>query len=182
LKTWIPYWDAFLDALLWCEGQGDGLQVLGCPACNIPGESSVYCCNECFFDELICKGCCLHWHARLPFHHVKEWKGLHFKAVALANLGLCVQLNHASDEQDVCPSPKAGLSNFIVLHVNGLHSVNIIFCGCSKTCSVLNQLLQHGLFPTTVQQPQTCSTFQLLHYFHLQSIQLKVSTIHFYQA
>ncbi|KAF9505875.1 hypothetical protein BS47DRAFT_1306051, partial [Hydnum rufescens UP504] len=127
----------------------------------------VYRCNECFFDELICKGCCLRRHARLPFHCVKV--SLHFEAVALADLGLCVQFNHTSDEQDVCPSPKAGPSNFIILHVNGLHL-------CPRSASSM------WPFPTTVQQPQTCSTFQLLHHFHLQSIQLKVSTIHFYQA
>jgi hypothetical protein len=81
-------------------------------------------------------------------------------------------------------SPKPGPSNFTVIHVNGLHYLNITFCGCSKMndCNFVQQLLHRGLFPATVQQPQTCSTFQLLHHFHLQSVQSKVSTIHFYQA
>ncbi|KAF9512237.1 hypothetical protein BS47DRAFT_1363256 [Hydnum rufescens UP504] len=55
LKTWIPYRDDFLDAMLWHEGHGDALMTLGCPDCKTPGESSVYCCKECFFDKLVCK-------------------------------------------------------------------------------------------------------------------------------
>jgi hypothetical protein len=47
------------------------LQVSGCPDCNVPGESGAYRCDECFFDELVCKGCCLRRHSRLPFHRIK---------------------------------------------------------------------------------------------------------------
>ncbi|KAF9513346.1 hypothetical protein BS47DRAFT_1362539 [Hydnum rufescens UP504] len=114
LKTWIPYWDAFLDALLWHEGRGDGLQVLGCPACNIPGES----------------GCCLRWHARLPFHRVKEWQGLHFEAVALADLGLCVQLNHVSNKQDSVQSKVSTIHFYQALEqeTSNMGLVNIKSC------------------------------------------------------
>jgi len=115
--------------------------------------------------------------SHLIIHHPKKWTGRIFDQVTLADLGVNIRLGHAG-----CLAPKVGPSGFIVIHVNGLHPVNLLYCGCSLADSLHEQLLHRGLFPATTTQPKTCATFQLLRHYHIQSLQSKISTIHFFQA
>ena len=107
------------------------------------------------------------------------WNGNYFVCVSLPTLGLRIQLGHSGAR---CPNPRPGPSSFIVIHINGLHSVNLLLCNCALAPHSREQLLHHEWFPATVHQPHTCATFQVLHHFHLQSLQSKISTIHFYNA
>ncbi|KAF9515809.1 hypothetical protein BS47DRAFT_1371940 [Hydnum rufescens UP504] len=152
---------------------------MGCLGCQEPGSSGVYRCEECFGGELYCQGCCVKQHLKLPLHWIKKWEGSFFIHTSLRALGLRLQLGHMGT---TCPSPRAGPSSFVVIHVNGLHYVNIQLCSCPLAPHPRQQLMQHQWFPATVHQPQTCVTFQVLCHFHLLSFQSKISTIHFYNA
>ncbi|KAF9513002.1 hypothetical protein BS47DRAFT_1372636 [Hydnum rufescens UP504] len=156
--------------MLWCDGQCESLEILGCPACQEAGSSGIYHCKECFNATL---------HENLPLHWIKEWDGGSFIHTSLHSLGLQVQLGHFGT---VCPSPHCGLSSFVVIHVNSLHFINIQFSACPLALHPWMQLMCHEWFPATVHQPQTCATFQVLCHFHLLSLQSKISTIHFYNA
>ncbi|KAF9504389.1 hypothetical protein BS47DRAFT_1374397 [Hydnum rufescens UP504] len=165
--------------MLWNDGRGDSLAIMGCPGCQEPGSSGIYRCEECFGGELYCQGCCVKQHLKLPLHRIKKWEGSFFICTSLRALGLRLQLGHMGT---MCPSPRAGPSSFVVIHVNGLHYVNIQLCSCPLAPHPRQQLMRHQWFPATVHQPQTCATFQVLRHFHLLSFQSKISTIHFYNA
>jgi hypothetical protein len=108
---------------------------------------------------------------------VQKWTGNRFEKADLVDIGVVIPLGHSS-----CLLPKEGASGFTVIHVNGLHHVRVVFCGCSQARSPHEQLLRRGLFPATTTQPRTCATFQVLRHFHIQSLQSKISTIHYFQG
>ncbi|KAF9503869.1 hypothetical protein BS47DRAFT_1309126, partial [Hydnum rufescens UP504] len=173
---WAPLRDAFADAMLRCDGCGDSIS-LACPDCGGPADKAIYRCEECMLDELLCQSCWKDQHARLPFHRIKKWTGSLFEKVHLADLGIHIQFGHTS-----CLLPKEIPSGLVVVHVNGLHLLHASYCGCSHTHTLYEQLFHHGLFPATTSHPKMCATFQVLRHFHIQSLQSKISTIHFFQV
>lgn len=76
--------------------------------------------------------------------------------------------------------------DFVVLHTNGIHVVNVDPCGCSTQheppVSLPKQLLRAGWYPATHLNPQMCATFELMQAFHLLSLQGKISHYHYYKA
>jgi hypothetical protein len=110
----------------------------------------------------------------------QEWNGSFFERLYLRDLGLRIQLNHPPGS--ICQWRTAGHKNFVVLHTNGIHSVNIDFCGCSPAVSCKRQLLRTSWWPATPLEPQTCATFTLLNQFHLLSLQGKTSAFDFYRS
>ncbi|KAJ8495283.1 hypothetical protein ONZ45_g12926 [Pleurotus djamor] len=92
-------------------------------------------------------------------------------------MGLRVQLGHQGGK---CPVPDAAPKVFTVLHVNGLHTVNVDFCNCHCRISRPYQLLRERWFPATVKLPATCATFELLRHFHGLSLCSKISAYEYY--
>ncbi|KAF9514326.1 hypothetical protein BS47DRAFT_1295198, partial [Hydnum rufescens UP504] len=68
---------------------------------------------------------------------------------------------------------------FSVIHINGIHHIHVVFCGCGSSVHTQQQLLHHGWFPTTIHQPHMCATFMVLNHFHLQMLHSKVTATHF---
>ena len=100
---------------------------------------------------------------------------------SLASLGLVVQLGHLPGE--TCNSPSKGPDNFMVLDVNGWHSVSVQYCHCRMSAASgthLQQLLRFELFPATTSEPSTCATFRLLETFHALTLQAKTTVYDFY--
>lgn len=98
----------------------------------------------------------------------------------LANLGLRFQLGHPTGIQ--CPFRIPGHSQFIALHVNGIHRVAIDFCGCPGSSPNFVQLLRASMYPATPLEPQTCATFEVLRNFHAMTLQGKISAFDYYHA
>ena len=72
-----------------------------------------------------------------------------------------------------------------VMHVNGLHSVNVQFCGCGADAtgnSRYVQLLRIRWYPATQIQPATAFTMDVLDLFHKLTVQGKLSAHDFYQG
>ncbi|KAF8886274.1 hypothetical protein CPB85DRAFT_1378102 [Mucidula mucida] len=148
MKVWLPFQDKFLQQLLRLDGTA-GADVL-CPRCGdgTQARKGTYrCCdNACF-------GLGLHWN------------GTYFEPATLAEIGLTVQLGHLGGH--LCPSPHVTTNSFTVVHTNGVHCVNLHFCGCTTADSdYYAQLLQSSLYPATPQQPQTAVSFDLLRLMH----------------
>ncbi|KAF9513214.1 hypothetical protein BS47DRAFT_1296509, partial [Hydnum rufescens UP504] len=166
----------FLDALLRYDGRGDSLLVSSCPSCECPGISGTYRCIKCFDHQMVCQDCCLQRHENLPLHHINVWNGAFFEHMNLAAMGLRVYLGHTN-----CPMKKEP-SLLTIIHTNGIHRVVIIFCGCGAAIHPQHQLLRRGWYPATIHQPSTCVTFIVLNHFHLQTLQSKLSAMHFVTA
>jgi len=92
-----------------------------------------------------------------------------------------IQLGHTHG--DPCTSPQRSTRPFTVIHTNGIHLVDIWFCGCNFAARYGNrvqQLLRYRLLPATTTDPQTGSTFALLESAHILSVQSKLSLYDLY--
>ncbi|KAG2108890.1 uncharacterized protein F5147DRAFT_745615 [Suillus discolor] len=176
LREWMgydgraSYREEFLLEDLRLEGHGDaGLLACSCgrlDESNYP-ISSLFRCEECFGRDMLCQECCLDCHKRLPLHVIN------------INIGLRVQLGHSDM---TCACPVGGHTEFLVLHVNGIHRVNVDFCGCDWRVSHRQQLMRCDWFPSTVHQPQTACTCRLLEHFLLLTWSSKISAFEYYQT
>lgn len=117
----------------------------------------------------------------------QEWNGNYFAEVTLRDMGLQVQLGESHPPGTTCVFRREAHKDFVVLHTNGIHLVNIDSCKCSSNSNqppviLARQLLRAGWYPATHLSPQMCATFELMQLFHLLSLQSKVSHYHFYKA
>ncbi|KAJ7462644.1 hypothetical protein B0H11DRAFT_1734840 [Mycena galericulata] len=174
--------DIFLMQLLRREGCGDASAEL-CPGCKDPSVSPQYRCEDCAGGLIYCRECCLDRHRANPLHVVYQWSGVFFFKQPLKNLGLRIQMGHPPGE--ICASPHAGHSDFVVIHDNSIHQVNVDFCGCEdrlKAGEPYIQLLRAGWYPATDDRPQTAATFTVLDKFHLHTLQAKTTAYDFYSV
>jgi hypothetical protein len=99
----------------------------------------------------------------------------------LRNLGQRIQLGHYPGNK--CTSPQRSTRPFTVIHTNGIHQIDVWFCGCSLAAhhgDRVQQLLRRRLFPATTTDPQTGSTFAFLESAHILSVQSKLSLYDLY--
>ncbi|KAI0713195.1 hypothetical protein C8T65DRAFT_528834, partial [Cerioporus squamosus] len=179
LLQWRERVDEYLAEMLRLEGRGDHA-AMQCVRCGNVGNAC-YRCDDCTTVALHCIACIKEVHVATPLHTIREWKDGHFRKVTLKSLGLRIQLGH--EPGDPCFNPKKAFADdFVVLDVTGIHEVGIDFCGCFKAGSQAHtmQLLRARWYPATSVDPKTAATFALLTYFHLLSMQSKVSGWEFY--
>ncbi|KAJ7279177.1 hypothetical protein C8J57DRAFT_1713062 [Mycena rebaudengoi] len=178
LRQWLEdHRDSFAAEFLRWEGRGDHRSG-DCPR-NCGGVAE-YRCRTCFAGgELLCRGCLLHEHQRLPFHQVEQWDGSFFHHKTLKDVGVKVQLGHWGLHQH-CDSPKPA-PGFVVVHEHGVEEVAVNFCGCGGGPPTV-QLLRAGLYPATTTNPRSAATFGVLRQFHLMSFESKCSAYEFYHS
>ncbi len=102
----------------------------------------------------------------------------YFEHVLLKSLGLQIQLSHLNS---ICSLLQPAFNDdFIVIHADGIHEVAIDYCGWQYSIPKTIQLLWARLFPTTVINPKTVATFQMLNTntFQILSFTSKVSDEH----
>ncbi|KAF8885818.1 hypothetical protein BD779DRAFT_1673532 [Infundibulicybe gibba] len=75
-----------------------------------------------------------------------------------------------------------GSTNFIVIASNGIHHVNINFCGCFGAAEPRDQLLEVGWWPASPIEPQTAATMELLRLFHVVNLQARSPPTDFYRS
>ncbi|KAF9470104.1 hypothetical protein BDN70DRAFT_821745, partial [Pholiota conissans] len=173
----------YVEEIVRWAGRGDFLNMKGCPDCaargaTAPGEPE-YRCEECFPPDLVCAPCCVRRHRYHPFHKIEKWIGGQFVSTSLKDIGLKIQLNHSSM---FCENPVPGHVNMLVLHTNGLHSIAVQYCGCSRAIPHHIQLLRQRLYPASQLAVKTCATFELLHLLHKMSLATKASVYDFYRC
>ncbi|KAJ7822848.1 hypothetical protein B0H13DRAFT_2241584 [Mycena leptocephala] len=138
-------------------------------------------CRDCHGGAVYCEGCIVRQHVENPCIVFKWMPGGFFEKTPLALLGLRVQLGHPVGER--CTGSECGNKNFVVLHTNGIHQVNVDFCGCANSLNAGAQeiqLLRFGWFPATHERPRTAATFAVLDQFHQETLQAKTTMYDFY--
>lgn len=73
----------------------------------------------------------------------------------------------------------------VVVDVNGLHIVDVVYCGCNSETggqNIFKQLMRARWYPATTQKPSTVFTFATLDFFHELTVQGKTSAHDYYQA
>ena len=104
-----------------------------------------------------------------------------FRDENLRSLGQTVQLGHYPGE--TCTSPRRSTRPFTVVHTNGLHQLDVLFCECNLAAihgDRVQQLMRRRLFPATTTDPQTGASFNLLDSVQTLSVQSKLSLYDFY--
>lgn len=145
-------------------------------------------CDDCFGSQVLCSICMKRKHQHHPFHRIRRWtnagSGSFFEPAALIDLGFVLHFGHGGAE---CPSLDVFGSNnmfstLTIVHTNGSHKMNIIYCSCLGQESRDLQLIDHGLFPATTSRPSTAFTFQLLRHFQIFNMASKTSAWDFHNG
>lgn len=139
-------------------------------------------CNDCTGYRSSCTECFLTAHRQIPFHWARVWddkKGFFVRRdiSTLRPHGYAIHLGHHGDD---CPNPASDMDLFFhVVDMNGIHNTKIRFCNCAGSQDRLEQLMEIQLFPATVKRPTMAFTFAVLHQFHLQHLESKISAYDF---
>lgn len=72
--------------------------------------------------------------------------------------------------------------SILVLHINGIHELDIKYCGCQGALPQHIQLLRRRLYPASQITIRTCATFELLRLLHTLALTTKSNTYDFYRA
>ncbi|KAJ7659782.1 hypothetical protein DFH06DRAFT_1326803 [Mycena polygramma] len=173
--NWRPLAQEFMDARVRRAGLGDYLYAPACTCCGQAAGPSTH-----LFRCMQCGQCVKSRHSLTPLHCIWEWNGEFWteatmwgsetrpNAAGLKGLGLVYQLGHHGFP---CEFPGARHS-MVVIHVNGIHTVEFNFCGCDKfrQTNNLGQLLGNTWYPATTIDPGTCATFKCLEAFRLLNV------------
>lgn len=98
-------------------------------------------------------------------------------------MGLRIQLVHPPGES--CPYRAFNsVKDFAVLHTNGIHRVRLDFCGCDlgKDIPPPIQLMRRRLWPSTVADPKTATSFEAFDDFTRQSLVGRLTGYDYYKA
>lgn len=176
MQAFEKHFDALQSAIL--EREHDLRTTADC-ACG--QEPAFFRCEDCFSSPPSCRSCLLRNHCHLPFHHVQRWDSNHFARTNLAKLGLIIFLGHDTKRCPNAPYDSKGRL-FTVVHTNGIHNINVNFCYCSSATNEPLQLTSAGLFPATVDKPETIFTFSMLKEFHAHTLASKKSAYNHFMA
>jgi hypothetical protein len=100
--------------------------------------------------------------------------------VPFKDLGVRFQLGHAGGR--TCPTLERGHSDFVVIASNGIHHINVDFCGCPGRPDHRIQLLEMRWWPSTPVAPQTVATMEVLRSFHILNLEGRVPPTDFYRS
>ncbi|KAK7675926.1 hypothetical protein QCA50_021145 [Cerrena zonata] len=183
MKDWLPHQEEYLDEMFWHDGRAGARST--CPDCVTTAQETrnpaKYVCKDCFSSRMFCRGYMVLRHVENPFHRIQEWSDTHWAPIALQALGLRIQLGHLPHQP--CSRPLPAHAQMAVVHTNGIHAVNMDYCGCTSTAvSRRQQLMRHRLYPATVRKPKTCITYMALETMHLQNVQSKCGIYDLYTS
>ncbi|KAJ7161810.1 hypothetical protein C8R43DRAFT_880503, partial [Mycena crocata] len=172
--------DSFTSEFIRQHGRGDADLDL-CRGCDGYNGAPQFRCRDCHGGAMYCQTCIVARHQDNPLHRVYYWTDGHFVKTPLAQLGLKIQLGHTRGSR--CSAPDRAKQGFVVIHVNGIHEVNVSFCGCEHSREAGTpeiQVLRAKWFPATHEIPHTCATMEVLDLFHQTVVEAKTSMYHFY--
>lgn len=162
MRDWLQHVrQTYLEELVRCDGLGDIEECAVCVTCNL--ALGTVRCMDCSNPAMACAGCMVNLHQRNPLHRVEaslyilhyignadgaqEWRDGHFQRTTLAGLGMIIHLGH----EDSCPVPEPLKDAFVVFDMNGIHNLQLEYCGCSKGMHLerYQQLLRQRWYPAT---------------------------------
>lgn len=170
-----------------CPGIGpESRRGTGCGSSVGGGQTdatgpTLYRCLDCLGGHLCCKRCLHRRHRLLPFHRPERWHGHSFVRTTLAETGFKCYLGHFG----ACctkSDPNHPGTKITVVHTNGIHSINVVFCSHPAAYLPYQQLLGQSMFPATHDRPETTFTFSVLKRFQLMNLASKMPIYEFHKA
>lgn len=144
------------------------------------GLSRLYRCSDCDSNRAYCIKCIVASHNDCYFHWAEKWNGTYFERTDMHHLGLRIYMGHGG----TC-CPKVSPSSYVPLRVvdcNGFHDCRVIYCHCVSKQDVYLQLLESGLFPSSLKQPVLAFTFRCLQDFSTQTHASRKSAFDYMKA
>lgn len=129
-----------------------------------------------------CDSCIVSKHRNDPLHGIEKWNGKCFERQDLFALGVKLYLGHGGE---LCPGTGGevyDVAEIGIMDVNGIHHVGVVYCCCPQHKTPAMQLLQAGVFPSSMRQPMSGFTFRCLQSFHLMSAVSKMSAYDYARA
>lgn len=127
-----------------------------------------------------CADCTVERHAVLPFHALDRWDGEYLSPCSLSELEFVYHLGHEGSPCERGRRPESH-KPLRIMHTNGIHTMNVVYCGC-RVASEHQQLLTQGIFPATDKMPETGFTFQTLDQFLRLNVVAKISALDYCQT
>lgn len=156
------------------------------PACTQPplAPGTLYRCEDCFGDELLCSACLHSRHQNNPFHGIRAWTpgpDAFFRPTSLYETGFQLHLGHRGSP---CPSQTYAVvqGTLNIGHTNGIHRMQVVYCKCPQVAESHLQLVNHRIYPATDKRPETGYTFALLRHFQLFHLASKTSAWDYHQG
>ncbi|KAK0502190.1 hypothetical protein EDD18DRAFT_1065605, partial [Armillaria luteobubalina] len=148
--------------------------------CGSCGGEACFRCASCYNGPSFCQRCIVQAHRCMPFHRIEQWTGNFYVHISLKDLGLIVQLGRSPGE--TCTSPHPSGRQVVVIDTEGIHAVDVAFCGCHRVVDNYVQMLRFQWFPASTEFPRTAMTFQALCHFQLLSFMSKASAYEYYHT
>ncbi|EPS99172.1 hypothetical protein FOMPIDRAFT_1091383, partial [Fomitopsis schrenkii] len=176
LEAWKPRFRDILEDILAAEAPPD--KHLQC-ACGRAATTTR--CHECVQGWFQCPDCLVQLHRLLPFHWVEVSNGRCLEKRDLSELGLILYLGHQG-----LPCTALRMADrpikYTLTHTNSVHHVYVQECCCQAKHNTVSQLLHMGLFPATLERPESAFTFELLRQWDLHFQTSKKSAYDFFKA
>lgn len=142
------------------------------------GEPRIYRCMDCLLNATWCKVCIVEKHRNEPLHTIERWSAKHFVRDSLYQLGLIYCMGHGGD-RCTNASSETSTSKIRVTDINGTHMLRVMYCHCRNMKSHFLQLLEGGIFASSVKFPTAGFTIRSLQDFHLIALASKKSAFNY---
>ena len=137
-------------------------------SCKV-GSRSVRCI-DCIPMEVSCLNCATQRHIRNPLHRLEIWNGFYFSKLSPQDFIFTLELGH---DGKACSSrledSQLTTTTTSIIHTNGIHKIKLGYCSCNGADPHWKQLVKAGLFPGTVDRPETAFTVSFMKFAHLLS-------------
>ncbi|EPS97785.1 hypothetical protein FOMPIDRAFT_1078663, partial [Fomitopsis schrenkii] len=149
--------------------------------CHCGQREATVRCRDCLQARLECPNCLRASHRLSPFHWVDVWNGRFLEKRDLGDLDFVLFLSHNGHQ---CPFIRGAMRpiTYTVTHTNGIHRVPIHQCWCPHQPDTVSQLLRAGLFPATLERPESAFTFDLLRQWDIHFLSSKKGAYDYFEA
>ncbi|TFY54299.1 hypothetical protein EVJ58_g8946 [Rhodofomes roseus] len=176
LNEWKPRFPDIIEDILASEAP-TGINVL----CACGRSMATTRCRDCFQGALQCPDCVVEAHRWNPLHWVEVWNGSYLEKKDLSDLGFELYLGHGGLPCRFALTLAHPIT-YTVTHTNGIHRVRVHQCHCPPMRDTVSQLLRAGLFPATLNRPESAFTFDVLRQWDLHFLTSKKGTYDYYEA
>ncbi|KAH9928327.1 uncharacterized protein B0H18DRAFT_874930, partial [Fomitopsis serialis] len=176
LEEWKPKFPSILEDILAAEVPAN----IGGP-CICGNALATVRCRDCLQGALQCRQCLVDSHRLSPLHWIDVWNGRCLERQDMSEAGLVLYLGHNGHR---CPSLRGTKHPIVytVTHSNGIHRVPVHECCCPDARGTVSQLLRAGLFPATLERPESAFTFDVLRQWDMHFLTSKKGTYDYYDA
>lgn len=151
-------------------------------------QTPLFRCRDCIGGRVFCQDCVILIHDTMPLHRIERWNGSFYERQSPTEpqAHQLMYLGHNGSrcraQYRAAHAKRPTESTLTVVHTNGYHKLQVVYCNCLGSPEPHVQLLYAGLFPATHTRPATAFTFQLLKHFQRFNLASKTAVYDYHKA